>query len=693
VEVVGLLGVSPQYARRIVGRVGADGKKTYSLAELPVEVQKQWAEGQKVVQLPSGGAAGQMALSLTAAVGPNLSPADRAEAEKRYRVIEPLLRPDSYQTVWGTCGGSRVAVIDWLASQHGTARRTIYTWLGDWKREGLPGLIPSDRADKGKPKALNAAALEFILAAAFPKHGAYGKLTIRDIFRSYMDERAWRASRMTKPMTTDFDLKKYARYLDAENVLMPSAQLPLASYQTFCNWFNRIPEVAKIMAREGDEAYHNSQEIISFREISAVKPMDYLVMDHRRLDFFCLIPQRGGWTLARPWLTAAIDMRTRKWLAWAIVETPSSDSIAVVLKRTFLDWGIPAGAYWDNGKDFRCEWLEGGKSREESRRVGELETGFRGVLDTLGVRVTHAIVRRARSKIIEPNFGRTADFDRTLPWWCGHQPGARPTERFDKLLAQHERWMAGENVEPAFPTIEQVAAFYSTHLEELNERDMVGAEGMAKVTPAGRGWMCPNEAWERLIKTVDKRVATPEIIHIAFAKRKQLRVTQGEIRTTFGGQLRHYRPADNPIGLAALNGQEVSFAYDPLDLQTAAVYHEDRLVGLVECIDLRRMGEDAFVEDEKLRRTMRREVKAFIANVHQAVHVPDHYERSARREVVPRLEPARRLVSAVVPAAVEAAAVAFAEDRVIPDGGRVVVERVGTSAPVADGEDEFDFFA
>ena len=56
--------------------------------------------------------------------------------------------------------------------------------------------------------------------------------------------------------------------------------------------------------------------------------MDYVVMDHRVLDIFCLVPVRGGWKLARPWLTAAIDMRTRKWLAWGIFETPSSDAIS-----------------------------------------------------------------------------------------------------------------------------------------------------------------------------------------------------------------------------------------------------------------------------------------------------------------------------------------------------------------------------
>src|SRR6185312_6975981 len=270
--------------------------------------------------------------------------------------------------------------------------------------------------------------LDFLVAASLPYPGRYGKLTFSDIYRAYGEEREWRAKYVGKKLG-DFERSKYARYCTTDGYLAPSAQLPAASLSTFKNWYARVPEIVKVMGREGDEAFHNTQEIISFRNLADIQPLDYVVMDHRRLDFFCLVPDRtvtskSGWVLARPWLTAAIDMRTRKWLAWAIVETPSSDSIATVLKRSFLEYGLPVSVYWDNGKDFRCEWLEGRSPRVESRRVDQLSTGWRGVMDTLGVRVHHAIVKRARSKIIEPNFGRTSDFDRTLPWWCGHNPGA-----------------------------------------------------------------------------------------------------------------------------------------------------------------------------------------------------------------------------------------------------------------------------
>jgi transposase InsO family protein len=664
-EVGELIERSPRTVRRAdfvtqpASEQSGNGKvaNLYELASLSPDAQRGWAARQsKVVELLSvKPAAGQLALALTSPVGPNLSDEDKAEAQRRYQVIEALIEPDKYYLLWVECRRSKVALVKRLAELHSTRPRTIYHWVKAWKSNGLPGLVAKDRADKGKPKALNTAALDFLLAAALPHKGSYGQLSVKEIFRAYGEERTWRASH-AHTILGDFELRKYARYLDSTGRLSSAAQLPAASYETFRSWFHKIPDVLKVMARDGEEAFHNTQEILSFRAISDIRPLDYVVMDHRRLDIFCLAPDRGGWRLVRPWLTAAIDMRTRKWLSWAIVENPSSDSIASVLKRAFLDWGLPGAVYWDNGKDFTCEWLEGG--RPKTRKVGgvkELEPAIRGVMGSLGIRVHHAIVRRARSKIIEPNFTNVANFDRTLPWWCGHRPSSRP-ERFADLTAKHEAWLGGAP-EPAFPTISEVAGIYDEFLASLNEREHSG-EGMRKITVTGRGWMAPNECWEREISKVERKRVPDEVLQFCFAKRRDLTVRSGEVKATFGGKLFHYRLADASLRLMSLNGCEVQLAYDPFDLGTAALYYENRFVGLVNCVELRRMGEQAFVQDEKDRRTARREVKKFITAVHQAVPVADHAERAARRRevAVKRIEPARAEVEVAVGGGVAEAA-------------------------------------
>ena len=669
------------------------------VTSLPSEAQWKYAQrADNVLELNPANSPGQLALSLTAPIGGNLAPADQEEAERRFRIIEPLVLPAQYRMLWAQYGQSKTQVVAFLAGQYKTTSRTIYRWFEMWSDGGgLPALAPKDRSDKGVPRVPNTAALDFLVAAASPRQGVYGELSCREMFRAYREERAWRAAHAGKPLG-EFELRKYSRYLDEHGNLSPKAQLPELCYDTLRRYFGRIPEVVRVMARRGEEAFSNTQEIISFRDLAALSPLDYAVMDHRRLDVFCMVHGRDGWKLIRPWLTASIDMRTRKWLAWTLVETPSSDSIAYVLKRSFLLHGLPKAVYWDNGKDFTCEWFEGRqtKSRQAEGAKG-LNDGWRGVLETLGIRVHHAIVRRARAKVIEPNFRATALFDKSLPWWCGHKPTARP-ERFEALLDQHDKWIRGEAENPAFPTIEQLAADYDDQMEALNEREREHAQGMQKITATGRGWMCPNEAFEKLIVNVERRSAPAEVLQFCFAKRRVLTVKHGEIRTAFHGQQFHYRLMDSSVRLMALNGSQVQFAYDPMDLETAALYFRDRFVGLVRCVELRRMGEAAFVADEKDRRASRREVRKFVAAVHQQVHVPDHRERAnRRREVLPaRTEPKRPEIAAELPQAIADAVASAAEERefsfaAAPTGAQLIATADAPAYP-DDSSDEFEFF-
>ncbi len=302
------------------------------------------------------------------------------------------MNPDRYPDLrdW-----SKAAVHEFLAKQHKVGVRSVYRWHTAFRTGGLPALVAKDRCDKGKPKKFGQADLELITRAALPEKGTSGLLTVADIYRHHTEEREWRDDHVGKRLDS-FARAKYARYIDEDGKLRESARLTKATYETFRVWFNRIPEAVKLLARDGEEAFRNQAEMLSHRAYD-MQPLDYLVMDHRRLDVFCLFPARGGWKLARPWLTAAIDMRTRKWLGWVIVETPSSDSIAAVLKQVFMRWGLPRECYWDNGKDFRCQWFEGREERSVDGKTGELGTAWRGVMETLGIRVRpRDRVQRAR---------------------------------------------------------------------------------------------------------------------------------------------------------------------------------------------------------------------------------------------------------------------------------------------------------
>lgn len=619
----------------------------------------------------------------------NLSAEDRAEAERRFTIIEPLFSREKFQQLWLDCKGRRLAVVQALAREHGAKARTIRNWARKYRDQGMLGLVNRDRADKGTSKLLNKAARDLILGLAIPKPGSFGALSTNEVFRAYQEERAWRDAHIGQAIPGKAD--DYAAYLDEDRRLSEKCHLPALSLRTLARFVGSIPEAVRTLARDGQEAYRNTQEILSHRALSEVAPLQYLVMDHRVLDIFCLIPERGGWRLGRPWLTAAIDMRTRRWLGWGIFETPSSDSIATVLKKVFIEHGIPSSVYWDNGKDFRCEYLEGRHVRtEQTGAVGELDATWRGVMGALGIRVTHAIVRNARAKLIEPNFNRISNFDRQLPEHCGNRPGTR-SERFEALVRQHEAWMRGERPVSPFRTIQQIATLYDAVIADLNERELQG-EGMQKATPNGRGWCTPNECWEREIGRIERRTVRTEDLHIVFSKRRMLTVKHGEIRAIFGGQPFHYRLEAEPMQLMAINGQPVEIAFDPHDLGQAAVYWRDRFIGIAHCAPLRKMGDDSFVEDEKNRRAARREIKKAIEAVHRTVPVAGPEERLARRrEVMPLREPAARVeVQIALPAPMQEAADAEAKARSF--SFKDVEIEMESTRPVADDDPGFQFW-
>jgi hypothetical protein len=143
-----------------------------------------------------------------------------------------------------------------------------------------------------------------------------------------------------------------------------------------------------------------------------------------------------------------------------------------------------------------------------------------------------------------------------------------------------------------------------------------------------------------------------------------------------------------------LNGREIEFAYDPMDLETVAVYCESRFVGLAANAELRRMGEADFVEDEKLRRASRREVKRAIEAAHRDIYVPSIAERARRRaEVRPaRIEPGRVEAPAELPEAVMAAAKASEEVARFSFAGAGAGIECQPLPPAGDN-DEFQFFS
>lgn len=108
------------------------------------------------------------------------------------------------------------------------------------------------------------------------------------------------------------------------------------------------------------------------RALEAIRPLEYVLFDHTKLDVWSVVLDEDGFPLfvARAWLTFAIDLYSRMILGAVIgYEPPSIQSVTaclrqVVRKKEFLvrefgeykgvadGWGKPSTIVVDNGKEF-----------------------------------------------------------------------------------------------------------------------------------------------------------------------------------------------------------------------------------------------------------------------------------------------------------------------------------------------------
>src|SRR5271157_18406 len=164
----------------------------------------------------------------------NLSIEDRAVMERRFTIIEPLLFPEKYTEVWRACGGRRLKVAAWIASERGCKARTVRHWETNYKRRGMMGLVKPDRSDKGTFPSLNRAARDLILRLAI------SKLSTSEQCRVYEEERVWRDEHIGELLHGQ-DAADYAQYLDEDGRLSEEARLPKISSMTLRRFAKTIP--------------------------------------------------------------------------------------------------------------------------------------------------------------------------------------------------------------------------------------------------------------------------------------------------------------------------------------------------------------------------------------------------------------------------------------------------------------------
>jgi len=169
--------------------------------------------------------------------------------------------------------------------------------------------------------------------------------------------------------------KEILRVISNENLsLPPTKQLVAPSLATIYRIINGRDAYERAVARYGeDEANRRFRH--SKAGLRATRPNERVEVDHTPLDLF-VVDEHSHLPLGRPWITVAIDKRSRMVLGFHISFSPPSVEAVMhclrhavlpkidlkarypALKNSWLAYGLPETLVVDNGLEFHAEALE-----------------------------------------------------------------------------------------------------------------------------------------------------------------------------------------------------------------------------------------------------------------------------------------------------------------------------------------------
>ena len=321
----------------------------------------------------------------------------RIEARRRLAVIEQA------EPLFAHPRRLRGAILAEFCRDRDLSLHTLRNWRESYRRGGLGALLPKWGKTRGQFLALSTPLQSFI-------------------------KEDYCSLQRPSPTTVYRHAVTVCRHLNE----------PVPSQATVNRFLLTLPPAAVVLAREGPKAWRAQMEPKCHRDLNALAPNEYWCGDHREMDLFVRVDDRDGAKIFRPWLTAWLDLGTRTCVGYVVRLVPNSDGIALALRAGILRFGVPQELYIDNGKDYRCEYLNG--QRQTSRNVSlthdVTDTLAPGVLSPLGVTITHAKPYQAWSKPIEPWFSHTfPEWEKSLPGYCGPNGKARP----EKLTGEIKR--------------------------------------------------------------------------------------------------------------------------------------------------------------------------------------------------------------------------------------------------------------
>lgn len=396
----------------------------------------------------------------------------RREANRKYKIIKDY---EAFVAVPGKKTElTRMFLKEWNAghSDQQLSKSTLYNWQKQFKTNGLAGLLPEYGKRSGQ-RAIDAAAWEFF-------QGQYLQLTQPSI--------------------------GYCYQLLAVKAVESGWNIP--SESTIARMVKEdIPDAIKRLKRLGEKNYYDNSQTFTRRDPESISAGEVFVGDHHVLDLFINVGSVEKPKWVRPWMTAWLDMRSRKFVGWTVNLSPRTDEIIAAFANAALDpaIGLPRHIYIDNGRDYCSAKFAGrgnrGKRLTEEDKQALYEEGkiTATLMERLKIKTHWAIVENARAKVIERAFKEVVEkFSKFFPTYCGRCQDERPDDLEEKLKRPDKYGMG----------LEEFSHIFGDWIRNVFNKMVSQGKG--------RQGECPDQTYMRTRLPV--RTADPDVMRLFFMK-------------------------------------------------------------------------------------------------------------------------------------------------------------------------------